>query len=95
VFHDDSAVFRENISLLNLHRRDQTHLYQTLNVYNDDAGGGGEIGVFAGPRIVSVKHAVTRPLHRPVLDSIVKPSHREASVICKVLGTLTTTFMNQ
>ena len=56
---------------------------------------GKKTGLPAVPHTVSVKRAVIRTLRRPVLVSIVKPSHREASVIWKVLGALKATFMNR
>ena len=35
-----------------------------------------------------VARCVILTLRRPVLETIVKPSHAEASVLCKVLGTI-------
>ena len=68
--------------------------FKGLNVYGDDAGGG-KLVFLRFHVLYLLKHAVIRTLHRPVLVSTVKPSHREASVIWKVFGILTTTFMNQ
>jgi len=70
---------------------DQKYLYSKFNVYvdNDKREAWSPCD---STYYTCVKRCVDRALYGPVLEFIAKPSHTEASVLCKVFGNIRTIF---
>ena len=84
-------MLRRNVPWVNLQRCNTTNLYLNLNNYGmtrKKARVCGFFFFFAVPRTVLYILNMTcyRTFYRSVLESIDKPSHAEANVLCKVLG---------
>jgi len=92
VFREECVTYRENVPWINLHRY-TNHSYSRLWTVMEITMRKNMWSSCGSSYCTRLKCCLLHYLHKCVLETIAKPSHAEASVLCKVLGILRTSCM--